>query len=238
MMDPLVDYDKPGEGIARITLRRPEALNAINLAMRDELWDFVHAAVWDPDVRVLVFAGEGRAFSAGADIREFGTAESLHAAREARRQRDLWGLLEALPKPTIAVLHGFCFGAGIELPLYCDLRIAAEDARIALPEVTLGYIPSAGATQLAPRIAGPGPAAQLIFSGLPVDAEQALQWGIVHEIVPLAELDDAAMAVAARLAEADPAAVAAVKRAIRGGADLPLDAAIAADATAARRLRA
>ena len=139
---------------------------------------------WDPDVRVLVFAGEGRAFSAGADIREFGSAESLHAAREARRQRDLWALLEALPKPTIAALHGVCYGAGIELPLYCDLRIAAEDARIALPEVTLGYIPSAGATQLAPRIAGPAPAARLIFSGLPIDAEQALQWGIVHEIVP------------------------------------------------------
>ena len=238
MTDELVIYDKPGEGIARITLQRPEALNAINLAMRDELWTFVHAALWDPDVRVLVFAGEGRAFSAGADIREFGTAESLHAAREARRQRDLWALLEALPKPTIAALHGFCFGAGIELPLYCDLRIAAEDARIALPEVTLGYIPSAGATQLAPRIAGPAPAAQLIFSGLPIDAEQALQWGIVHEIVPLAELDTAAMAAAAHLAEADPAAVAAVKRAIRGGADLPLDAAIAADAAAARRLLA
>ena len=203
MTDTQVSYDKPGEGIARITLRRPEALNAINLAMRDELWTFVHAALWDPDVRVLVFAGEGRAFSAGADIREFGTAESLHAAREARRQRDLWALLEALPKPTIAALHGFCFGAGIELPLYCDLRIAADDARIALPEVTLGYIPSAGATQLAPRIAGPAPAAQLIFSGLPIDAEQALQWGIVHEIVPLAELDDAALGVAACLVDAN-----------------------------------
>ena len=235
--DQLVAYDKPAEGIAQITLTRPEALNAINLGMRDELWTFVHAAVWDPDVRVLVFAGEGRAFSAGADIREFGSAESLHAAREARRQRDLWGLLEAQPKPTIAALHGVCFGAGIELPLYCDLRIAAEDARIALPEVTLGYIPSAGATQLAPRIAGPGPAAQLIFSGLPIDAEQALEWGIVHRIVPLAELEDAALGAAARLAEADPAAVAAVKRAIRLGADMPLDAAIAADAAAARRLR-
>lgn len=237
MTDGLVTYDKPAEGIARITLARPEALNAINLGMRDELWTYVHAALWDPDVRVLVFAGEGRAFSAGADIREFGSAESLHAAREARRQRDLWGLLEALPKPTIAALHGVCFGAGIELPLYCDLRIAAEDARIALPEVTLGYIPSAGATQLAPRVAGSGPASQLIFSGLPIDAEQALEWGIVHRIVPLAELDDAALGAAARLGEADPAAVAAVKRAIRLGADMPLDAAIAADAAAARRLR-
>ena len=142
---PIVLYDKSQTGVARITLQRPEALNAINLAMRDELWTFVQAAQLDPDVRVLIFAGAGsRAFSAGADISEFGTAPSLHEAREARRRRDLWALLEDLPIPTIAALHGFCFGAGIELPLYCDLRIAASNTQIALPEVTLGYIPSAG----------------------------------------------------------------------------------------------
>ena len=157
MPDPLILYDKPFSGVASITLDRPEALNAINMAMRDDLWTFTQAALLDPDVRVLIFRGEGpRAFSAGADISEFGTAPSLHESREARRLRDLWALLEDLPIPTIAALHGFCFGAGIELPLYCDLRIAAEDTRIALPEVTLGYIPSAGGTQLMPRIAPAG----------------------------------------------------------------------------------
>ncbi len=234
----LVDYAKLAHGVAQITLDRVEALNAINLEMRDLLWEFVRAAVLDPDVRALVFSGAGpRAFSAGADISEFGSAGSLDAAREARRQRDLWGLLEDLPLPTVAALHGFCFGAGIELPLYCDLRLAAPDTRIALPEVTLGYIPSAGGTQLMPRVGAPGAAAGLILGGEPIDAERALAWGIVHRIVPLEELEAAALAAAERLAAADAERVAALKRSIRRGLDLPLEAAIAADAQTAARLR-
>ena len=234
----LVDYAKLARGVARITLSRVEALNAINLEMRDLLWEFVRAAVLDPDVRALVFSGAGaRAFSAGADISEFGSAPSLDAAREARRQRDLWGLLEEAPLPTVAALHGFCFGAGIELPLYCDLRLAAPDTRIALPEVTLGYIPSAGGTQLMPRVGAAGAAAGLILGGEPIDAERALAWGIVHRIVPLDELEAAALAAAERLAAADGERVAALKRSIRRGLDLPLEAAIAADAQTATRLR-
>ena len=234
----LIDYAKLARGVARITLDRVEALNAINLEMRDLLWEFIHAAVLDPDVRALLFTGAGeRAFSAGADISEFGTAGSLDAAREARRQRDLWGLLEDLPLPTVAALHGFCFGAGIELPLYCDLRLAAADTRIALPEVRLGYIPSAGGTQLMPRVGAAGAAAGLILGGEPIDAERALAWGIVHRVVPLEGLEAAALEAAARLAAADAGRVAAVKRSIRRGLDLPLEAAIAADAQTARRLR-
>ncbi len=235
---PLIDYAKPAPGLAQITLNRPEALNAVNLAMRDELWDYIHAAQLDPDVRALIFAGAGpRAFSAGADISEFGAAPSLHDAREARRRRDLWALLEDLPIPTIAALHGFCFGAGIELPLYCDLRLAAPDTQIALPEVTLGYIPSAGGTQLMPRICAPAAAPSLILGGEPIDAERALAWGILHRIVPRDALDAAALAAAQRLAAADPARIAAVKRSIRRGLDLPLAAAIRRDTQTARRLR-
>ena len=238
MTQPLVLYDKPQPGVARITLNRLEALNAINMAMRDDLWTFIHAAQLDPDVRVLVFRGDGpRAFSAGADISEFGTAPSLHQSREARRQRDLWALLEDLPIPTIAALHGFCFGAGIELPLYCDLRIAAENTRIALPEVTLGYIPSAGGTQLMPRIAPPGAARGLILSGDPIDAQRALRWGIVHRVVPVDQLDATVAAAARRLAQADPTLTAALKCSIRRGLDLPISAAIRQDALTARRLR-
>ncbi len=237
MPDPLVLYDKPSNAIATITLNRPEALNAINMAMRDDLWTFIHAALIDPDVRVLIFRGEGpRAFSAGADISEFGTAPSLHESREARRQRDLWALLEDLPIPTIAALHGFCFGAGVELPLYCDLRIAAEDTRIGLPEVTLGYIPSAGGTQLMPRIAPAGAARGLILSGEPIDAQRAQSWGIVHRVVPADDLDATVDAVASRLAAAHPDLTAAVKRSIRRGLDLPMSAAIQQDAQTARRL--
>ena len=237
MTQPLILYDKPHDGVAAITLNRPEALNAINMAMRDDLWTFIHAAQLDPDVRVLVFRGDGpRAFSAGADISEFGTAPSLHQSREARRQRDLWALLEDLPIPTIAALHGFCFGAGIELPLYCDLRIAADNTRIALPEVTLGYIPSAGGTQLMPRIAPPGAARGLILSGDPIDAQRALAWGIVHRVVPVDQLDAAVDAAAQRLAQADPDLTAALKRSIRRGLDLPISAAIPQDTLTARRL--
>ncbi len=237
MSDPLILYDKPSDGVASITLNRPEALNAINMAMRDDLWTFIQAALIDPDVRVIIFRGDGpRAFSAGADISEFGSAPSLHESREARRQRDLWALLEDLPIPTIAALHGFCFGAGIELPLYCDLRIAAEDTRIGLPEVTLGYIPSAGGTQLMPRIAPSAAAKGLILSGDPIDARRALRWGIVHRVVPMDELDATVNSAAQRLAEADPAVTAAVKRSIRRGLDLPMSAAIQQDTLTARRL--
>ncbi|MXX46935.1 MAG: enoyl-CoA hydratase/isomerase family protein [Chloroflexi bacterium] len=237
MIQLFVDYDKPLNGVASISLNRPEALNAINMAMRDDLWTYIQAARLDPDVRVLIFRGEGpRAFSAGADISEFGSAPSLHESREARRQRDLWALLEDLPIPTIAALHGFCFGAGIELPLYCDLRIATENTQIGLPEVTLGYMPSAGGTQMMPRIAPPGAASGLILSGDPIDADQALRWGIIHRVVAPGELDDTVLAVAERLAAADPAVTAALKRSIRRGLDLPMSAAIRQDTQTARRL--
>ena len=117
---PPVLYAKPSPAVAVLTLNRPAALNAINLAMRDEIWTALEAVRLDPDVRVLCVKGVGpRAFSAGADIREFGTAPSYLAARRARHERDLWWAWETLPVPTVAALHGFCFGAGIELPLYC-----------------------------------------------------------------------------------------------------------------------
>ena len=227
-------YAKPAPGVATLTLNRPAALNAINLAMRDELWGYLDAVAVDPDVRVLLFRGAGpRAFSAGADITEFGTAPSLLAARAARQQRDVWDRLERLPVLTIAALHGFCFGAGIELPLYCDLRIAAEDTRIALPEVTLGYIPSAGGTQMLPRLMPPGVARGFVLSGDVIDAGRALAWGLVHEVVPLADLDAHAVRRATQLASRDTATLTVAARAIRRGLDLGLRDAIAADAARA-----
>ncbi len=219
-------YEKD-RGLAWIALNRPQVLNAINLQMRDELWQALLAALDDPEVEVLLFRGEGeRAFSAGADISEFGTAPSYVEARRARLQRDLWGLLETFPKPTIACLHGWCLGAGLELPLYCDLRLASEDARLGLPEVNLGYIPSAGGTQTLPRTVPRGVAMHMALTGDPIDAWEALRRGLVHRVVPRERLYAEAEALARSLLGRGEA-LRLLKRALRRGLDLPLAQALA-----------
>jgi enoyl-CoA hydratase/carnithine racemase len=193
----LLDFDLE-RGLATITLNRPDRLNAINMAMRDLLWEYLAACRDTPEISTILFRGEGRAFSAGADIAEFGTAPSVIASRRARHERDLWGELLNHRCITVARLHGFCYGAGLELPLCCDYRIAAGDARFALPEVTLGYIPSAGGTQTLPRRVPPGIAAHMILSGEPILAPDALRWGLVDAVVPAASLDTAVDALLAR----------------------------------------
>jgi len=227
-------YDKK-HGIAWVTLNRPETLNAVNLQMRDELWEVLHALREDPEVAVAIFKGAGeRAFSAGADISEFGTAPSVVEARRARQERDVWGYMLSIEKPLIAAIHGFALGAGIELSMCCDLRIAAEDARIGLPEVTLGYIPSAGGTQLMPRIVRPGVARGLILSGDAVDAAEALRIGLVHRVVPRDRLYAEAEAVARRLMGLSPLALRLAKTAVTQGLDLPLAEGLNLEAQLAR----
>ncbi len=188
--DPVL-FDLDGRGVATITLNRPDRLNAMNMAVRDLLWTYLEACRDTPDARIIVFRGEGTCFSAGADISEFGTAPSIIEARRARHERDVWGLLLEHRCVTIARMHGYCYGAGLELPLCCDLRLAAEGAMFALPEVTLGYIPSAGGTQTLPRTVPPGVAAHVILSGEPFDTDAALRWRLVHEVVPEDRLDAA-----------------------------------------------
>ena len=230
-----IHYEKEN-GIVRLTLNRPDVLNAINLQMRDDLWDAFHAFRDDPDARVLVLRGEGRAFCAGADISDFGTAPSYIEARRARRERDLWGLLLHLPKPTIAAVHGYALGAGCEMSLLCDLRVAADDARFGLPEVSLGYIPSAGGTQTLPRIIPPGVALHMILSGDPIDAAEALRLGLVHRVVPRDELDAAAGAWARTLAKREPLALSYAKEAVLRGLDLSLREGLALEARLAEVL--
>jgi len=219
-------YEKRG-GIAWITLNRPQLLNAINIRMRDELWEVLHALRDDPDVAVVIFKGAGeRAFSAGADISEFGTAPSFVEARRARRERDLWGFMLALDKPLIAAIHGFALGAGIELPMLCDFRIASEDARLGLPEVNLGYIPSAGGTQTLPRHVPPGVAMDMILSGEAVDAWTALRIGLVSRVAPRDRLLAEASALAERIAARGPIAVRYAKEAVSQGLDMSLEQAL------------
>jgi enoyl-CoA hydratase len=221
--DELVLLRKEG-ALAWITLNRPSALNAINLAMRDLLWATLEAVRDDPDIRVAIICGAGeRAFSSGADIKEFGTAPTYLSARNARRERDLWGLMLALPKPIIAAVHGFAYGAGCEMALCCDLRIAADDTAFALPEVGLGYIPSAGGTQLLPRTIGPSYALKMILSGAPIDAAEALRIGLVHRVVPKPALLEAAADQARLWLERPAHTLGYAKQAIIGGLDLTLE---------------
>ena len=222
MADPYVLVDREGD-IVWLTLNRPAQLNAVHLPMRDELWTMLMMLRDDPTVRVAVLIGAGdRAFSAGADITDFGTAPSYIEAREARLNRDLWGLMSQLPVPLIAAIHGFAFGAGLEMSLYCDLRIASEEARFALPEVTLGYIPSAGGTQTLSRHINRGDALRMATSGEPIDANEALEIGLVHAVVPHEQLEAEARAWAERIASRDPDATRLTKRAVIEGLDLSL----------------
>ncbi|MEO6197328.1 MAG: enoyl-CoA hydratase/isomerase family protein [Dehalococcoidia bacterium] len=236
MTDAPVLYEKTGDGIAWVTLNRPQALNAINLRMRDDLWEIMHAVRDDPHVRVVIFKGAGdRAFSAGADVTEFGTAPSIAEARRARQERDLWRFMLTLEKGLVAAIHGFALGAGIELPMCCDIRIVSEDAKIGLPEVSLGYIPSAGGTQTLPRLVPRSAAMQIILSGQPIDANTALQYGLVHDVVPRDQLDAEAERVARRIAAQPPHVVALVKRAVLAADELSAEGAMAVESNLARR---
>jgi enoyl-CoA hydratase/carnithine racemase len=220
--EPFVIARREGD-VIWLTLNRPERLNAVHMAMRDELWTQLCLLRDDPSVRVAVFHGAGdRAFSAGADITEFGTAPSYIEARHARIDRDVWGLMASLSLPLIAAIQGYAYGAGLELSLYCDLRVASEDAMFAIPEVRLGYIPSAGGTQLISRYAPRGDAMRMATSGEPVDAAEARRLGLVHRVTSREALLQTAGAWAAALAGMPPVALRATKRAVMDGLDLPL----------------
>lgn len=226
MAEPTVLYDSR-DGIAWLTLNRPEVLNALNLQMRDELWVLLEAVTLDDAVKVVVFRGAGeRAFSSGADLSEFGTAPSYTEARRARTERDLWLRMARFEKPMIAAVHGYALGAGCELSLLCDLRIASEDARFGLPETHLAYVPTAGGSQTLPRTAGLSRALDMILTAEPIDARRALDYGIVNAVVPREELHSTAEAMAKRLADQPEAALRATKRALCSGLDLGLQDAL------------
>ena len=209
--------------IAYITLNRPQALNAYNIKMRDELYQVLGAIKDDAEVRVAVFRGAGeRAFCAGADLTEFLTAPSPLVARQVRWERDVWGLFLSLPQPLIAALHGYVLGSGIEIALCCDIRLASEDAQFGLPELQLGIIPAAGGSQTLPRVIGGAKALEMLLSGRWIKADEAKRLKLVNRVVPRKELFNQAEKLAEKIADFDPAAVASAKQAIVWGLDLTL----------------
>jgi enoyl-CoA hydratase/carnithine racemase len=209
-------------GVAHISLDRPEVLNAYNIQMRDDFSEALAAVRDDPDIRTVLISGNGRAFCAGADLTEFGTAPSQAVARQVRWERDVWGQLMDLEQPVVAAIHGYCIGSGVEIALLSDLRIAARDTIFALPEVRLGMIPAAGGTQTLPRNVGSSTATDLLLTGRRFDAEEALRLGLITRLVEPDALLDTAEAVAEQLAAVGENLLGAVKRSLREGADLRL----------------
>ena len=218
-------FEKADE-MARISLNRPDSLNVYNTEMRDELDDVLSAVRHDPEISLAIFSGEGKAFCAGADLTEFGTVPSLAKAREVRWERDIWGNLASMPKPLIAAIHGYCLGSGLELALLCDIRIAAEDAVFGMPEIGLGLIPAAGGTQTLPRLLGIPRALELLLTQRRVDADEALEMGLVSKVVSRESLAHEAEGMARGLLAMDQAVVIATREAVLRGAELPLSEAL------------
>ena len=215
-----LDY-RVEEGVAVITIRRPEVLNALSTALLRELAEVPELVAEDSSVRAVIFTGEGKAFVAGADIPEIAGLSDVFVAREfSLLGQDVMNAIAAMPVPTIAAINGYALGGGLELALACDLRVAARKAKLGLPEVGLGLIPGFGGTQRLPRIVGLGRALDLILTGRHVEAEEAYRMGLVNRLAEDALRE--AKALAAVLVKNGPVAMALAKEAVFRGLDLPL----------------
>ena len=177
------------DGILTITLNRPQALNALNVATVEELADVVRAATADAAVRALLLTGSGpKAFVAGADIAEFSQLDAATGRTFAGRGQEVFALLENCPKPTLAAVNGFALGGGCELAMACHLRVAADSARFGQPEVNLGIIPGYGGTQRLTQLVGKGRALEVMLTADMVNAPDALRYGLVNHVVPAEQL--------------------------------------------------
>jgi len=212
------------DSIAYVTLNRPQVLNAYNIKMRDELFQVLGAIKTDPEIRVGIIKGAGdRAFCAGADLSEFLTAPLPVFARQARFARDIWGLFLSVPQPIIAAVHGYVLGSGVEIALFSDIRIAAEETQFSVPEMGLGIIPAAGASQTLPRAINISPAMDVLLSGRWIKAREALRLNLVNKIVPRKELLTTTESLARKIAALNPVAARSIKEAIGRGMDMSVE---------------
>ncbi len=221
------------DGAAVVTLNAPP-LNIFDLAMRDGLIEAFAAVGEIADVAAMILRADGKHFSAGADLSEFGTADSIFEGRRIRWDRDPWGLLWELPIPTIASLHGVAVGSGLEMALLCDIRVAGPTTKTGLPETKLGMLPAAGGTQSLTKAVGPAEAVPVVALAETLSADEALAAGLVSELAD--DPDARARAMAERFASYDPAALRATKRAVRAGIDGPMHVGLALERRLAERV--
>ncbi|WP_338450695.1 enoyl-CoA hydratase [Niallia oryzisoli] len=218
-----VQVQKRSNGIAIVTLCRPEAANSLSKQMLRELRDVVADLKNNTDVRVVILTGAGeKAFCAGADLKERKEMNENEVKQAVRFIGAIVNEVAALPQPTIAALNGVAFGGGLELALACDLRVGALEAKVGLTETSLGIIPGAGGTQRLPRLIGLGKAKEIIFSAKRMTAEEAEAIGILEYIVPREKLLQKALEIAEEMAKNAPLALIQSKIAINNGMEVDL----------------
>jgi enoyl-CoA hydratase/carnithine racemase len=206
------------EGVGTIRLDRPP-MNALDVATQDRLKELAEEATRREDVRAVVVYGGEKVFAAGADVKEMRDMDHTAMVLRSRALQDSFTAVARIPKPVVAAVTGYALGGGCELALTADFRVSADDAKWGQPEILLGIIPGMGGTQRLPRLVGPAKAKDLIFTGRFVDAQEALEIGLVDAVVPAAEVYSTAQAMARKFAKGPALALAAAKAAINGGLD-------------------
>jgi len=206
-------------GITQITINRPTKLNALNKDTIEELHDAFNAANTDKKTKVIILIGSGeKAFVAGADISEFANfSEEKGEKLAAKGQKILFDFVENLAIPVIAAVNGFALGGGLELAMACHIRIASDNAKMGLPEVSLGVIPGYGGTQRLPQLVGKGRALEMIMTAGMIDAETAKNYGLVNHVVPQAELIPLAEKIASKIIRNSPVAIAKAIKSVNAG---------------------
>jgi len=211
--------------LAIVTVNRPDALNALNSSVLRELSMAIEHLSMAADVGAIILTGAGdRAFVAGADIKEMVGLSALEMRAFSEAGRRLGDAMAACNKPIIAAINGFALGGGCELALACDIRIASDKAKLGQPEVNIGIIPGFGGSQRLPRLVGMGWAAEMIYTGEAIDAATAERIGLVNRVVPAERLLDEAKALARKILEKGPAAIALAKACLRSAWEMPLTA--------------
>ena len=219
------------DGIATITVNRPDKLNALNASVIRELGEAAAAVEADPAVLGVILTGAGpKAFVAGADISELASQTPLEGKARSLAGQAVFRRFEAMRKPVVAAINGFCLGGGCELAMACHIRIASETARFGQPEVKLGIGPGYGATVRLPRLVGRGRAIQLLLTGEMIDAQEAWRIGLVNRVVPAAALGTEAETMLRTILDQGPLAVAAVLEAVDAGYEMPTPEALLLEA--------
>ena len=210
-----IQYSKPKENYARITINRPDVMNALNVEVRKEIIHALDVSEKDDSVRVVVLTGAGeKAFSAGADIKMFTTMTPYSAKEYLKTSKGASARLENFPKPVIAAVNGYAIGGGLELAMSCDIIIASENAKFGQGEINVGAIPGVGGTQRLPRLVGVKKAKELIYTGDLIDSSEALRLGLVNRVVPLNNLSRVVEELVDKIAAKSPLILRLAKEAL------------------------